>query len=206
MSNENPKSHDDVSTGGVLLNAALYEDAVDTLAKNRTAFLFRNDNIQHASVVIKKIIEYAKESVAIYDSDLSGDVSDQSPDFLDILRKSVKKGNKVIRMVVDTAPTSESSAIKRTLLNLASTYPNNIKVRVASPEFKIAVKAAAEKLGIADKIYFTVGDDRAYRLQSPLDKRKAFCNFNDLRTCQILLEAYDKEFLACSEVFPETGT
>lgn len=182
-----------------------YEEAVETLAQGKSKYIFQNDNIAHAAIVIKKILEYSKKDIAIFDDDLSGDVSGKSANFLDVLRDSVIKDGKNLHIAVKKKVDEPESNIARTLRELAKLYPDKVKVKVASPEFLKAVDEVVREIKINEYINFAVGDNNSFRLEFPAGKRKAFCSFNNDEFSPKLLGIFKAKFDKCEDYFQENS-
>lgn len=180
-----------------------YEAAIDLLAQAKSDRIFQNDNVSHAAIVIKKILEFSKTEVAIFDDDLSGDVSDKSNDFLNVLRHSVTKEQKILRIAVKQRRKHLDSNIARTLRELIKLYPDRVQVKLASQEFLNVINETVEKIGIKEHINFAVGDNDSFRLEFPAGERKAFCSFQNEFFSSALLSIFEKKFNDCEDYFQE---
>jgi hypothetical protein len=182
-----------------------YRKAVRTLAAARSPYLFQNATASHASVVIETILEFSKNEVFIFDDQLSGDISEKSPQFLNTLQQVVSPGaNKRVSIVVERR-NAKPSRVEKTLKALYDANPASISVRLASEEFYGALMETRERLGIDEKIHFTVGDDRAFRLEIPPGARTAYCSFNGPKMAGALRNVFIETFDSCEDYFRNTG-
>lgn len=187
----------------VKTNLEEYEEAIDLLAQAKSNRIFQNQNAEHAAIVIKKILENSKNEVAIFDDDLSGDVSDKSVDFLNVLRDSITKDGKTLRIAVKQRPHTLDSNIARTLRELVKLYPDKVQVKLASKEFLEVINSSVSKIGIKEHVNFAVGDNDSFRLEFPAGDRKAFCSFQNPIFSSVLLSIFEEKFNDCEDYFQE---
>lgn len=180
----------------------VYEDAVLTLAEFGTDFVFQNDNIYHAGIVIKNIIKWAEKSIRIFDQDLRGDISETSDEFLPALRDAVVVDGKTLHVVVESKVNAgKMSRIYSLLQTLVAERPNQVIVKLANREFTDAVGEVRKAMRAPQRIHFTIGDEKMYRIELPLQSRKAFCNFNSKNIAGRLADVFEDKFEDCPNYF-----
>ncbi len=181
-----------------------YAQALDYLAKNKSTDTFPNKDHQHAAIAISKILKYSKNSFVIFDDDLKGDITNHTEvvSFRDDLIEYISRGGNV-RIVVSDKDPSDDKDLKMFLEILSELYPEQVKIKLASPSFKKKMKSLYD-----EKINFAVGDKNKYRLERfgnyPTSEkdRKANGSFNDQESiAQHLLENFNLEFNSCENYF-----
>jgi hypothetical protein len=180
----------------------IYEEDVVNVAENGADFVFRNDNHYHAAIVIKNILTYAQDEILIFDGNLSNDIAGKSEDFLAVLKACVQVEGKIVKIAVeDRLEDGIESPIEELLRELCAEYPKNVVVKLTDEAFLQGISDARKKLGIKERVHFTVGDRSMYRIELPLNSRKAFCNFGSTNIAKCFAKAFDAGFDNCRNYF-----
>lgn len=174
----------------ILLNE--YKTAIEHLSKTRTSFAFQNSGPAHASIVISTIFKNAENAVRIYANNINGVISDIG-DYLESVERYIKKGKEFMLIVKNEVP--PNSNLLKLLKDLSVNYPN-ITVKKANKEFVSSIKNLYNK-----EVFFVVGDKASYRLELDNSTHVATCNFNDESIASLLVNAFDKHYKACPNLF-----
>lgn len=174
-----------------------YKEAIETLAKAKSDFIFNNSSPSHANIVLTTMLKHTIKEFKVYDDNLSGDIADKDNEFYETLRQCVENG-KTIKIVVDKIQSKENK-IFSFLSELKSQFKDFVYVSIASEEFKTNVTRLYDK-----PINFAVNDINSFRMEdvslSGLRQAKAICSFNNYEYSHKLERAFDLEFKNCEIV------
>lgn len=175
-----------------------YREAVRFLAITKTAYIFKNSSPIHANIVLTNIIDNAENSIVIYEANFSVDIAERRKEFYGAMERLVKAG-KELKIAVDSYSDKESD-IYQLLKKLHSEYPTKVHVKEASKEFRDNIESEFN-----DLLNFVVGDWNSFRLVETklddLNRRRAFCSFNNSRTATALRSAFEDKFEMCNNIF-----
>lgn len=177
-----------------------YKKAVKNLAISKSDVIFPNKDAEHAAVVISNIIEHSDKEVRIFDDDLSGDVSDNSDELLDAIKKAVIEDKKTVKFLVrDDSHTT--TKIYKLLSELAQSN-ENLTVKKVNQQFINSIRDASEQIVNENiMINFSIGDKTSFRIEFPNSKRKAFCSFNNPKISKTLCDLFESKFNEFEPVF-----
>ena len=184
-----------------------YENNLEILAKNSSRDTFDNRDHKHASIVLGKILKYSTSEFILFDDDLKGDIvnNDQVVSFKSSLIDFIARGGK-IRMVISHELKEDDEELKYFLINLSELYSSQFQIKLASIEFKKAMKAE-----FGEKINFAVGDSKMYRLEkyghlsSETRTREAQGSFNDQGISSSLTQVFNAKYEGCHN-YPSSNT
>lgn len=161
---------------------SVYETEIFGLAEKRESKVFYNSSAEHASIVHLALASYAKEYIDIFSSSMCTEVSNNQrycaavKDFLDADKRRYIK-------IILTDYTSDF--LLTDIAKLLARY-SPTQVRVKSYRGQLLYKG--------QPAHFTVSDDRAFRLETDIEKRMAFGNFNSPNQAKDLKDAFEKIF------------
>lgn len=191
---------DDVECNDYPQDLLEYIDAVNTLADKHSDLMFENSSSTHAAIVISTMLNHSTKEVCIYDTDLSGDISNKYSKFFSAFVRHLDAG-KSIRMVIDN-PENPDTALISILRKIKQTYPDRIHISRAAPEFKTEVKNAYDRV-----FNFAIGDEESFRYEqyssedhSSGSTRQAICSFNNKAIAHKLKSAFDLGFKYCPSI------
>lgn len=176
-----------------------FREAVAGLAESKSDFVFRNDDHEHAAIVISNMLKVANKSFVIYDDDLSGDIAEKSKDgeLYDCLTDFVNRGG-LLRIVVDEVSNTENN-IYQHIANLKQQHSDNVFLSKSNDELRSKVnKFAADSRFTDTEINFASGDSCSFRLETVKNERKAICSFNKPDIASHLTSIFDSEFEHCA--------
>ena len=193
---------EDIAERHVMTEIEEYIQSIDRLAKERSDFTFRNSSPDKAAIVCAKIVEYAKETVYIYDESIDGEIADQHEMFGHVLSDFIRQG-KMLKMVLRELKPSEA-VFYANLAQLSELYPEQVQVKLANSDFRNNVKDVASK-----DVNFIVNDNGSYRLENGNqigNIREAICSFNNTDVTSKLIEIFNYHFDNCSRTIFPAGT
>ncbi len=156
-----------------------YFDFVENLAKNKEDKMFFNSGPIHASIVMSRIFEYAKDEIKIFCGGFSGAVSND-PLYLNSLERFLKRENTKLKILVENYDDHKNSKIYSVLKKY--------------PKVQILVTSERVKNNVSNKpIHFTIGDNKMLRLETNPDDFTAQVNFNASNS-EILVNLFNKMY------------
>ncbi len=177
-----------------------YKKAVESLAISKSDVIFPNQDAEHAAIVISNIINHSDKEVRIFDDDLSGDVSDNSPELLAALRKAVIEDKKLVKILVKDDSHKETKIYQ--LLSELIEVNDNLIVKKTNQKFIDSIRNASQNIVNENTmINFSIGDKTSFRIEFPKNNRKAFCSFNNPEISKTLWELFESNFEDFEPVF-----
>ena len=164
-----------------------YKRFVADLASERSDMTFLNSDKDHAIEVLTQIFKHSNSDVRIFAGSLCSDVGN-SLDYIESLSDFIERGGKVHILLnkYDSESAKSSSLFKR----LAYYISENKSIIVKQTSSKPYFSNDPEK----KEIHFTLGDDKAYRIETDISKRMAECNFNNPMVAKIYIDFFEKLF------------
>lgn len=168
-------------------NKTVYAQKIFGLAKERKNELFYNSSMEHAIIVHQAIAQNAENYIYIYSSSMCTEVSN-NPQYCDCIDKFLE--------------TDSNRKIKVVLTDYDSQFPEKpIAMVFAKHADQVEVRQFG---GFVDykgnHVHFTVSDDRAFRLETDIDKQMAFGNFNSPDQAIDLRSVFEKVFESSEKV------
>lgn len=155
-----------------------YYDIVANLSTEDKTFEFNNKDMYHASIVMSAIFSKAKEYIKIYAGDFNGDVCGNK-NYLNSLKDAFYRGVK-IDIIFENNPKTDSEGFKL-MRELRSINGKNVTISQVSEEFKQINKID----------HFMIADGLMFRYEVDKQAYKAFCNFDDRITSEVLLKNFE---------------
>lgn len=153
-----------------------YREYVHYLAENQIDEVFYNSDEDHALIVLTELFEHAKERVRIFAGSLAGSIGDEAK-YVSSLTRFIGRGGRVQILLNDfDAERAKGSTLYFYLYNMQKSQKHKGRIEVKQTPRKITM--AGSKDGGDVPVHFTLGDDRAYRLEVDIEKRESRCNFN----------------------------
>lgn len=164
-----------------LLKTSVYADEIFKLAEAKKDEMFYNSSAEHAVIVHQALMKTAEKYVCIYSSSMCSEISNNS-DYCRYMQHFLDGDNsrKINILLTDYT----NSFWKQNIGILISKYPNQVTVKKYSGN--VYYKDAP--------VHFTVTDDRAFRLETDIEKHMAFGNFNSEEQAEALKNVFDKMF------------
>lgn len=187
QSNDNERDipHEDSSEYEEKLSR--YADSVRTLAENSSKLVFGNEDSNHAAIVMENIFRYSNETIRIYANLFNGAVSNNEK-YCDALKAFIKQPGSIVKVICENDPNRDSEGFKLLYeYSKLTGYSNKIIIKKSGG-------LIAEKLSNSIGKYFTVGDNKRFRLEVNPEKFEAIASFNNEETCNKLIEIFDEEF------------
>lgn len=159
---------------------------LDFLSKNNVNELFFNEDINCALDVLPAIFYGSHSRVRIFARCLSGEVSTH-PTYVQALSDFIERNGKVeVLLNGFNAEKAKESPVMRRLAYYAK-QGKGITVRKTSSILSFNTAPT-------QPIYFTVGDDKAYRVETNPQTHQADCNMNDEEFAGKLINTFDRMF------------
>jgi len=161
-----------------------YERTIKSLAEERKNEFFYNSSDSHARTVLNSMIENAEKYVHIICGNMCSEVS-TNPEFLGIVRKflSGDSSRKFYVLFDEYNPEFLNKEIAKVLAE----YPEQVKVK----KFKEKEMYLTYK-GI--RAHLAISDNRAFRLETAVNEKMAFGNFNDEEKAKVFDEVFNRFF------------
>jgi hypothetical protein len=159
-----------------------YEKAITTLAKERKNEIFYNSSDAHACIVLNNMIKNAEKYVHSICGDMCGEVNN-NPKFLQIVEDFLKEdANRKFYILFD----EYNNGFPQTeIAKVLAKYPNQVMVKKLKQGHLLYKNKRA---------HLTISDDRAFRLETNVNEKMAFGNFNDSDDAKILNEVFSQYF------------
>ncbi|MDR1055668.1 MAG: hypothetical protein LBL90_07585 [Prevotellaceae bacterium] len=161
----------------------IYKEKIEGLAKNKTDEVFYNSSEEHAQVVVNAIAKNAEHEIKILCCNMCSKISNNE-DYL----KSVKgflSGNKDRKIQILFTKYSDEFP-QKPIAGVFKEYADQVEIKKWDSAEKITLKG--------EPVNFTVSDDRAYRMETDIEKRLAFGNFNNPEGAKNLSSVFDELF------------
>lgn len=142
-----------------------YKKDIFELAKLKENKVFYNSSEKHASIVHQAIMKYAESYVYILCSSLCTDISNND-EYCELTDKFLSSDSKHQIKIIFTSYDKEFK--NKNLSKVFAKYHLQVEMRKFDGRVTINNKP----------VHFTISDDRAFRLETDIDKHMAFGNFN----------------------------
>ena len=167
---------------------SVYKKEIDALADSGANKVFYNSSPAHAAIVLNAMVRNANKHIDIYCNNMLSDISNN--DEYRLLVDRFLSGNSSRKIRVLFAKYSEDF-LKTHIYSVFAKYPNQVKLKKLSDN-NILYKNKA--------VNFTVADNKAFRLETNVDEKIAYGNFNDPNNAQVLSRVFNQFFDAAQEV------
>lgn len=171
-----------------------YIEYISQLSYNKVNKDFSNSDEEHAIEVLIKIFEQSTEHVRIFAKSLCNNEVSNSPKYITALSNFIEREG-FVEIAINSY--KEDNIRQSNLFRRLAYYliqGKNIKV----------YKTNAQPYIINDQdkkeVHFTIGDNIAYRLETDIEKRTAFCNFNNPEKAKVLIDFFEKIKLSSEAV------
>ena len=160
---------------------SIYAKEIFRLAENVTDKIFYNSSTEHAVIVHQALMKTAKQYVDIFSCSMCSEISNNE-DYLNYMKDFLNGGkDRKINILLTNYDENFSSM---PVYKLLSDYPEQVAIKKFTGIVNYQGKPA----------HFTVSDDRAFRLETDIEKHMAFGNFNSEVSAKNLREVFDKMF------------
>lgn len=166
------------SSKNAVVNYNEYKKKVEKAAKENSPEVITNGTAEHTNVLLSNTLSQGRESVLIYDRDISGDLLEKEGDidlFNDFKKFLDGDSKRTIQIIIDPG-----EKVKEELI---SKLKNLVKDEKRIQIFKLNAEALSEKnQDLNDIPYFFVGDEEKYRIEPKTrftQSRKAFASMHN---------------------------
>lgn len=164
-----------------------YKDFVASLARSGDNKTFLNSDEDHALDVLIQLFQLSQKTVRIFAGSLCQHVGNKS-EYVIALSEFIERGGE-LRILLNKY--NEGNAKSSNLYKRLAYYKSQGK--------PVIVKTTTSKPYRTDdpekkEVHFTIGDDRAYRIETDIEKRTAECNFNNPSLAKATADFFDVLF------------
>lgn len=161
--------------------SSLYATEIFELAEKKVDKIFYNSSSDHAMIVHLALVKNASQYIDILSGSMCSIVSNNESYRNQIKTYLEQEGKPKINIMLTDY---DESFVNKDIARLLTHYPLQVTVKRIKGQFLYKGKP----------IHFTVSDDRAFRLETDIDKRMAFGNFNSPAQATMLKSEFDKVF------------
>lgn len=164
-----------------------YKEFVRMLSERSDDRIFLNKGEEHALIVLERIFRQSGKTMRIFAGNLCRTVGNE-PDYIASLSDFIDRGGSVRILLndFDENLAKESNLYKR--LAYFKSLGKDIVVKTTS------AKPYREGDPEQKEIHFTVGDEKAYRMETDIVQRAAQCSMNRPDTAKMASDFFDGVF------------
>ena len=162
---------------------SVYAEEIFMLAENKKNEIFYNSSAEHAIIVHQALMKTAEKYVCIFSSSMCSEISNNT-EYIAYVR-SFLEGSKD-RSIKILLTDYSNDFWKKPIAELLAHYPQQVRVK----------KYDGNAYYKDHPAHFTITDDRAFRLETDIEKHMAFGNFNSEGQARALKEVFDKMFVS----------
>ena len=163
--------------------SSVYAEEIFKLAEEKKNEIFYNSSAEHAIIVHQALMKTAEKYVCIFCSSMCSEISNNA-EYLAYVRSFLdgSKDRQIRILLTDYTDDFWQMPIAKQFTNYS------LQVQVKKYDGIVYYKDAPA--------HFTVVDDRAFRLETDIEKHMAFGNFNSEGQASALKEVFDKMFVS----------
>lgn len=163
-----------------MCDISTYKNRIHDFAERLDPFIFSNEGVEHAEIVLSEIFEHAKDQVYIFCGHLDEKLTSRSLYYNSLM--AYLASGKTLKVLIGDLPEVKSPALLRIFEKIQENKKinadyNNIECRLLKDSSGIN---SHFKFNEARNIHFTVSDRRSFRLETEPKEYRAFCSFNDV--------------------------
>ena len=171
-----------------MANEREYKDFVKSLALSNENRTFLNSNEDHAVEVLEQLFQISENEIRIFAGCLCKHVGNRS-EYIVALSEFIEQGGTlhILLNAYDEEAARNSNLYKRLAYYIDGGKPVVVKSTDAHP-YRVFDTDKRE-------VHFTIGDRKAYRIETDIDKRTAECNFNNPKLAENMADFFDTLFV-----------
>lgn len=159
-----------------------YIELIEKLAKDQKNEVFYNSGEDHALVVLKNIFRHADRYVDTLCGNLCSEMCEDK-EYLELVDNFLSENpSRNLNILFDNY---DDKFLQKGIYRILSKYPKQVKVRKLN---NIRIKYEGTP------IHLTVSDDKSFRLETDIENKKAWGNFNDEEKARIFREGFELFF------------
>jgi len=164
-----------------------YQSFVSQLSDSQDGRIFLNSDTQHAVIVLKQIFDQSNDTIRIFAGNLTSHIGNNQ-EYITALSDFVEKAGKVRILLnnFDRDIAKKSNLFKR-LAYYKSLGKDIVIKRTTAKPYRTSDSDKKE-------IHFTVGDKKAYRIETDIVNRIAECSMNSPEIASVTADFFDKLF------------
>ncbi|MFT4223447.1 hypothetical protein [Dysgonomonas sp.] len=161
-----------------------YARMIADLAENGKNQKFLNSSDEHALIVLKNIVKYATSSIKTLCGNMCSEVSNDD-EYIELVDKYLKGGhNRIFYILFDNYSSCFESG---KIASVLKKYPTQVKIRRFKDEY-------SHLYYNGDPVHLTVSDNKSFRLETDINNKMAWGNFNDPIAAKEFTEVFDTYF------------
>ena len=158
-----------------------YEAMVDKLAKENSQEFIDNSSMEHAAILIQKMIENAKKSIDIFSGAFNKNIYERVA-LINAAKKFISNGGKLMVIVQNNNFDPRSHKFFNAMIQDCASQVANEQIKLFSLPEKMSEKLNA---------HFLIKDNIGFRYEANKEKHEAIACFNDLEVAQSLINLFD---------------
>jgi len=160
-----------------------YEIEIRKLAEEEENKVFYNSSKSHARIVLNSMVQHAEHYVYAVCGNYCSEVS-CNPEFSKIVAEYLSGGeDREFHVLFDEY---NPDFLNTDIAKIFAQNPKKVKIRKFKDNGRLTYKG--------DRVHLTISDDRAFRLETNVDDRIAFGNFNDKKNVKVFKEVFTHYF------------
>lgn len=165
-----------------------YREFIQMLSETSDDRIFLNKGPEHAKVVLEQIFKQSKKNVRIFAGNLTRIVGDDQ-NYIAALSDFVQNEGSSVKILLNDYK-EELAKESKLYMRLAYFKSKGKDIVVKSTDVKPCRKSDPEQ----KEFHFTVGDEKAYRLETDIIERKAEGSMNRTETAAPMAAFFDSLF------------
>lgn len=165
----------------------MYREFVRILSEKSDDRIFLNKGADHALIVLERIFKQSNDTVRIFAGNLCLTVGNK-PEYILALSDFIERGGRV-RILLNNY--DEKLAMNSNLYMRLAYYKSEGKDIIVK---KTNAKPYQESDQERKEVHFTVGDNKAYRIETDTNQRAAQCSMNRPDTAEMAAKFFDGLF------------
>ena len=179
-----------------MCNISAYKNRIHDFADRLDPFIFSNEGVEHAEIVLSEMYEHAREKVYVYCGHLDEKLTSR-PQYYNALTAYLESG-KELKVMIGDNPEVMSPALSRIVEKCREKTTDNKCIKNIECKILKVLSGLNSHFNFNEKqnIHFTVADNRSFRLETEPKEYRAFCSFNNVdistKLSTIFLAYFDK--------------
>jgi hypothetical protein len=159
-----------------------YATNIERLASGKINEIFYNSCEAHALIVLKNLIRNAESYVKSLCGNMCSEISNDE-EYLNIVENFLRNNPQgKFSILFDSY---EEGFLEKPIAKLLSKFSSQVEIRQLK---------SGRIMYQGSPIHFSVSDDRAFRIETDIEKKMAWGNYNDIGKANVFSSVFDKFF------------
>ena len=170
-----------------------FNELINYLSREKINRVVLNSDEDHGLIVLRQIFVQSNETVRIFAGALYKSIGDD-PAYIESISSFIERGGavKILLNNFDQERAKESNLFKRLAFYVSEKKPIHIRCTTSKPFLKNDTEQKP--------IHFTIGDETSYRIETDIEKRTAYFNFNNPEFAKSYVKFFDDVFAKASDI------